>query len=101
MFFIEESIGFHIIFVNFHLPLKRKRHICLRSGNLLKLAREFGRCLKEIISCPDISVSINMEGKIWFDIDINIFIRYQHYRICKYGCIFIILLVLFISIHIL
>ena len=32
-----------LVFVNFHLPLKRKRHICLRFGNLLNLAKESGR----------------------------------------------------------
>ena len=37
----EEYKGFHIIFVNFHLPLKRKCHICLRFGKQLKPAKEF------------------------------------------------------------
>ena len=30
------------MFVNFHLPLKRKHHICLRFGKQLKLKKEDG-----------------------------------------------------------
>ena len=41
---------------------------------------------QESISCPYISISIEMEGKIWFDIDINILIRYQHYLTLHLKC---------------
>ena len=34
-------------FVKFHLPLNRKRHICLRFGKLLKLVKGFGSSFSE------------------------------------------------------
>ena len=79
MTIFEEYKGFHIIFVNIHLPRKRKRHICLRFRKQLKPAKEFGRSLPENIYDPIFQYRSIRMAKIWFDIDIHIIIQYQHY----------------------
>ena len=58
----------------------RKGHICLRSGKLLKLAKEFGRSLSENIYDPIFQYRLIEKAKIWFDIDIYFIIQYQHYN---------------------
>ena len=77
----EEYKGFRIIFVNFYLPLKQKRHICLRFEKQLKPAKEFGRSVPENIYDPIYQYRSIRKEKVWFDIDIHIVIRYQHYLV--------------------
>ena len=54
-------------------------HICLRFGKQLKFAKELGRSLPENIYDPIFQYRSIRKAKIWFDIDIYIIIRYQHY----------------------
>ena len=74
LFFCERSSSLYIIFVNIHLPLKQKCHICLHFGKLLG---KFGRSLPENIYDPIFQYRSIHKAKILFDIDI--IIRYQHY----------------------
>ena len=75
---LKNMFVYNIIFVNIHLLQKRKRHICLRFGKLLKLARKLGRSLPENIYDPIFQYRSIHKAKIWFDIDIDIIIRCQN-----------------------